>query len=152
MLYSLPTHRTMSGISLGQDEPRPLPQTLNADGSGSHPSPTPAQPTFVTSETHIQTTLPSAGGVKEIVYQMTDSISHGRIKAMGRSFHQTFPGDWDGGRMVGFGELYVHTTSTMSTRNEHPFLKHTGFDKAVIPAARQYQMGELLQELCAFVF
>ncbi|KUM59635.1 hypothetical protein ACN42_g7510 [Penicillium freii] len=45
----------------------------------------------------------STGGVEEIVYQMTDSIAHGRIKAMGRSFHQTCPGDWDGGRMVGFG-------------------------------------------------
>ncbi|KAJ5405253.1 hypothetical protein N7465_006537 [Penicillium sp. CMV-2018d] len=63
------------------------------DESGLRPSPTPAQPTFVTSETHIQTTLPSAGGVEEIVYQMTDSISPGRIKAMRRNFHQTCPGD-----------------------------------------------------------
>ncbi|KAJ9491303.1 hypothetical protein VN97_g1945 [Penicillium thymicola] len=40
---------------------------------------------------------------EETVHQMTDNIDHGRIKAMGRIFHQTSPGDWDGGRMVGFG-------------------------------------------------
>jgi hypothetical protein len=45
----------------------------------------------------------STGGVEEIVHQMTDNIAHGRIKAMGRLFHQTCPGDWDRGRMVGFG-------------------------------------------------
>ncbi|KAJ5607181.1 hypothetical protein N7537_003800 [Penicillium hordei] len=45
----------------------------------------------------------STGGVEEIVHHMTDDIAHGRIKAMGRIFHQTCPGDWDRGRMVGFG-------------------------------------------------
>lgn len=45
----------------------------------------------------------STGGVEEIVHQMTDNIVHGRIKAMGRIFHQTCPGDWDRERMVGFG-------------------------------------------------
>ncbi|OQD60006.1 hypothetical protein PENPOL_c033G05072 [Penicillium polonicum] len=98
----------MSGISLGQDEPKPLPQTSNADGSGSRPSPTPAQPTFVTSThpdnpTFREADPASTGGVEEIVYQMTDSIAHGRIKAMGQIFHQTCPGDWDRRRMVGFG-------------------------------------------------
>ncbi|OQD95861.1 hypothetical protein PENSOL_c018G04569 [Penicillium solitum] len=45
----------------------------------------------------------STGGVEEIVHQMTDSIAHGRIKAMGRTLHQTCPGDWDRRRMVGLG-------------------------------------------------
>ncbi|KAJ5181120.1 hypothetical protein N7491_000675 [Penicillium cf. griseofulvum] len=45
----------------------------------------------------------STSGVEEIIHQMTDYIAHGRIKAMGRLFHQTCPGDWDRGRMVGFG-------------------------------------------------
>ncbi|KAF4763925.1 hypothetical protein HAV15_001688 [Penicillium sp. str.  len=45
----------------------------------------------------------STGGVEEIVHQMTDNIAHGRIKAMGRTLHQTCPGDWDRRRMVGLG-------------------------------------------------
>ncbi|KXG48187.1 uncharacterized protein PGRI_020570 [Penicillium griseofulvum] len=45
----------------------------------------------------------SSGSASEIVEQMTDNITHGRIKAMGRHFRQTCPGDWDRGRMVGFG-------------------------------------------------
>jgi hypothetical protein len=43
------------------------------------------------------------GGGQISIDEMTKSTATGRVKEMGRLFHQTCPGDWNKGRMVGFG-------------------------------------------------
>ncbi|KAJ5959520.1 uncharacterized protein N7479_006670 [Penicillium vulpinum] len=59
--------------------------------------------TYLENLTFLEADSANTGGAEGIVDQMTESIAHGRIKAMGRLFHQTCPGDWDRGQMVGFG-------------------------------------------------
>jgi hypothetical protein len=59
------------------------------------------RPTWRYEEQALNDTVSISG--QDVLDEMTDSIAHGRVKAITRLFYQTCPGDWDRGQIVGFG-------------------------------------------------